>query len=444
MEAGTPPVVAVAYSGGRDSTALLHVTSRLARQAGGLRVLALHVHHGLQAAADEWLSHCQLQCEAWAAQGLPVSLDWAHLALDPQPGHSIEALARQGRYRALASLASKHGASLVLLAHHRRDQAETFLLQALRGAGVDGLSAMPRLAARNGITWARPWLAQPREAIEHYVAQHALTHIDDDSNADGRYGRNRLRLQVWPALTAAFAQAEVTLSAAAARAQDASACAADLACIDLAQVGEGDGLNVSALLTLVPARRRNVLRHWYEGRLGHPMPATLALRVADELTPDAPGTWPLPVRQGGALRSYRNRLEACPAMATHDGSTGSTGSDGAEASGFDAAGRWPLPRWGGTLVAEAVAARGLAREQLSRARLAPRQGGEQFQPGPGRPPRSLKKQYQAAGVPAWQRGGPLLYVDDQLAFAPGLGIDARAWAPPGVDQVGLRWVPDGG
>lgn len=442
MEAGTPPVVAVAYSGGRDSTALLHVTARMARQAGKLRVVALHIHHGLQAGADDWLVHCRRQCDTWAAQGLPVSMDWAQLALSPQPGQSVEALARQERYRALASLASKHGASLVLLAHHRRDQAETFMLQALRGAGVDGLSAMPRIAERAGVTWARPWLAQPREAIEHYLAEHGLAHIDDDSNADGRYGRNRLRLQVWPALTAAFADAEVTLSSAAARAQDASACAADLAHMDLARVEEGDGLRVSALLALAPARRRNVLRHWYQRRLGHPMPATLALRVADELTPETPGTWPLSVMPGGVLRSYRDRLDACPAARGQG--EGAGGQHGGDEAGFDAEGRWPLPGWGGTLVAESVATRGLARERLSRARLVPRQGGEQFQLGADRPPRSLKKQYQAAGIPAWERGGPLLYVDGQLAFAPGLGVDARAWAPSGVDQVQLRWVPDGG
>jgi tRNA(Ile)-lysidine synthase len=436
---GAPPVVAVAYSGGRDSTALLHVTCRMAHALGGLRVVALHVHHGLQPAADQWLAHCRHQCERWARDGWPVALDWTYLHLAPRPGQSVEAVAREARYRALAAMARRHGASVVLLAHHRRDQAETFLLQALRGAGAEGLSAMPRQVERDGLLWVRPWLDQPREAIEHYVAAYGLPHVEDDSNADPRYGRNRLRLQVWPALAQAFGEAEVALANAALHAQDARACAADLAGIDLARVEEGGCLRVEAWLALSPARRRNVLRHWYRQRLGEGMPASLAARVVDELRPGGTQSWPLP-RAGLMLRHWRQRLEIGPAGA------GTIAVPVAAAGGlrFDAQGGCPVPGWGGRLVAEPVPTRGLAQASLARLELRPRQGGEQFQLGPGRPPRSLKKQYQAVGVPAWQRSGPLGYVDGQLVYVPGLGIDARAWAPPGSEQVGLRWVPDAG
>ena len=130
-----PPRIAVACSGGRDSIALLHVTARAARPLG-VEVVALHVHHGLMSAADAWLAQLRAQCAQWAEAGLPVRLVFTRLTERPAPGDSVEAWARGARYRALAEMARAAGCDAVLLAHHRRDQAETFLLQALRGAGA--------------------------------------------------------------------------------------------------------------------------------------------------------------------------------------------------------------------------------------------------------------------------------------------------------------------
>jgi len=225
--------IAVAYSGGRDSTALLHAT--LAAASGqGVEVIALHVHHGLSPNADAWLAHCEAQCRRWARAGKPVAFAAQRLTDRPARGESVEAWARQARYRALRAMALAHAASIVLLAHHRRDQAETFVLQALRGAGVAGLSGMPRSVDRDGITWQRPWLDKPRAEIDAYVRRHRLKHIDDDSNADARFARNRLRLQVWPALVGAFEQAEASLATAAAWAQQADAVLDEVAALDLA------------------------------------------------------------------------------------------------------------------------------------------------------------------------------------------------------------------
>jgi len=137
--------VAVAASGGRDSTALLHATCRAARELG-LEVVALHVHHGLMPQADAWLDHVRRQCARWSKTGLPVRFRAQVLAGQPGRGASVEAWARHKRYAALASMAHDEGIGLVLLAHHRSDQAETFLLQALRGSGPAGLSAMPARA----------------------------------------------------------------------------------------------------------------------------------------------------------------------------------------------------------------------------------------------------------------------------------------------------------
>jgi tRNA(Ile)-lysidine synthase len=168
-----PRRLAVAYSGGRDSTALLHATARAA-VGQGVEVLALHVHHGLSPFADDWLAHGQRQCARWAKLGFPVRFLSHRLQDGPARGESVEAWARQARYRALRQMAVDEGVSAVLLAHHQRDQAETLLLQALRGAGVAGLAGMPASIERDGITWMRPWLQQPRSAIDAYVREHRL------------------------------------------------------------------------------------------------------------------------------------------------------------------------------------------------------------------------------------------------------------------------------
>ena len=462
MNPGTPPRIAVAYSGGRDSTALLHVVARMATgmvrslhvtdtvgpthgPAAPLEVVALHVHHGLQPQADDWLAHCQAQCEAWTRAGLPVTFASRRLALCPGPGESVEAIAREARYDALAAMAREQGASLIALAHHRRDQAETFILQALRGAGADGLSSMPASIVRDGLTWVRPWLNEPREAIEAYVRQHGLVHVDDNSNTDERYLRNRLRRQVWPALKQAFPGAERSLSDAARHAQDGRECAEALARIDLATVTaphQGRALDVGGLLGLSPARRRNVLRVWYRDQSGRVLPATATDRLCDELTVHTHGAqWPVPGQPGCVLRVHRDQLTLASRLPATASAAVTPVAATMDLSMPDAT-RFEITPWGGTLHLAPVTHAGVARALLREVRCVARCGGEQFQFAPGRPARQLKKQYQALGVPAWQRGGPLLYVGEQLVFVPGLGIDARVWAGRDEpDQVSLRWEP---
>ncbi|WP_428423091.1 tRNA lysidine(34) synthetase TilS [Methylibium sp.] len=422
----------MAYSGGRDSTALLHATL-VAAHGTGIVVHALHVHHGLSAFADDWLARCEAQCRRWARRGLPVVFHAIRLQLTPAPGDSIEAVARTARYAALRRLALQQGADLVLLAHHRRDQAETLLLQALRGAGVAGLAGMPAVVERDGITWARPWLAQPREAIEAYVQRHRLTHVEDDSNAAPRFARNRLRLQVWPALQAAFAQAESTLADAARWAQQASACVADLAALDLAGCVEGGVLHLAPWQQLAPHRAVQVLRLWLRRAGANGVGAAELDRLMVELGRAAPARWPL---RSGELRRYRGELRFVVTPAPLP-----AGAPRETTLSVRRGGRYRLVGWGGMLVAERVREGGVALAQLRGLTLLPRSGGEQFQGEPGRPARSLKKQYQAAAVPAWARGGPLLYSDGRLVFVPGLGIDARALAPRGEPQLRLAWEP---
>jgi tRNA(Ile)-lysidine synthase len=420
----------VAYSAGRDSTALLHATARAAL-GRGIEVVALHVHHGLSPHADDWLAHGQRQCARWAKAGLPVRLCSQRLENAPLPGDSVEAWARRERYRALREMALDAGASTVLLAHHQRDQAETLLLQALRGGGVAGLAGMPASAERDGITWLRPWLKQSRAAIEAYVREHRLRYVDDDSNEHPRYARNRLRLSVWPALSGAFAHAEASLADAAAWAAQASDCLDELAEIDLAQLTDARGLKLAAWAALSVPRQVNALRAWLRQEGGSPPPSSLLQRLQLELPGQGAAQWEW---THGLLRRYRGRL-------VHQPVESGAGQLSTAITSFSIAGpgRYELPGWGGALMATRVREGGVPTAWLAQLELRPRSGGEQFMAGIGRPARSLKKQYQAADLPAWQRDGPLVYSGGQLVFVPGLGIDARVQAAPGQPQLGLHW-----
>ena len=422
--------IAVAYSGGRDSTALLHATLQHAVH-DDVQVVALHVHHGLSPNADLWLEHGAAQCRRWARRGWPVEFVAHRVPGSPAKGESVEAWARGVRYRALSAMAHERGISLVLLAHHQRDQAETWLLQALRGAGVAGLSGMPRSVQRDGITWLRPWLDRPRAEIDAYVRRHRLKFVDDDSNADPRFARNRLRLQVWPVLSAAFPQAEATLAVAAEWAQQADALLDEIAAQDLAGLSPQGPLDIGAWQALSVARRSNALRGWLRQHHGAAAPASLVERLLRELPAVRSARWPT---AGGELRLYRGRLRFEPVP-------------DADAAGGDTvlsvrrAGRYAVPGWCGELQVERVREGGVPLAWLARLDLRRRVGGERFQAGPGRPPRSLKKQYQAAAVPIWERRGPLLYSGGQLVFVPGLGLDARVIGLPGQPLVALRWLP---
>lgn len=422
----------MAFSGGPDSLALLHATVRAARPAG-LQVLALHVHHGLLPEADRWLHSARRLCARWHAAGWPVELCWRRLEGAPARGESIEAWARRGRHAALTAMAHEAGASLILLAQHRRDQAETVLLQALRGAGPRGLAAMPACFDQDGLTWARPWLARSRDAINAYIRRHRLKPVDDPSNADPRLARSRLRHQVWPALVQAFGDAETTLSEAARRAAEADAALAELATLDLHQVANVDGLQRHPWLLLSPARRLNALRAWLGHHLAQGAPQRLVDRLMAEWPRQANGQWP--VGQGVSLTSYRGCLRLARASAA---------PGPCQRVDLSHPGVTAVSAWAGCWQVETVAQGGIAARGLAQAEMRPRDERARFQRAPGTPPRSLKKQYQLAAVAPDHRTGPTLWIGGQLAFVPGLGIDARAVAPPGEPQCRLQWCPDPG
>lgn len=301
----TPPraEVGVAASGGRDSTALLHATLRAAGPLG-VRVHALHVHHGLHPQADAWLRHVRSQSQRWGAV-----FHAAHLSTAPAPSESVEAWARRERYLALTTLAQAAGCGVVLLAHHRRDQAETVLLQLLRGGGARGLAAMPAHVQRGGIHWLRPWRDQTREAIEAYLRRYRLRWVDDPGNDDERYARNQLQRSVWPALDAAFPQAEAALAQAATRAAEEASALKEFVALDAASCSDGDALRLAAWQTLSPSRQALLLRWQVETWSGRGVPGTLIRRLMVELPRSTSGRWPAP---GGWLELRRGALRYQP------------------------------------------------------------------------------------------------------------------------------------
>lgn len=436
------PALAVAYSCGRDSTALLHVTARAASQVPGMRVFALHVHHGLSPQADAWLAHAEETCRQWAEQGLPVSLLSRRVSVPLDAGISVEAEARRLRHEALADMAREAGVDLLLLAQHRRDQAETFLLQALRAGGVAGLASMPKDDWRDGVRWVRPWLDLPREAIEEHVAQHGLHFVDDESNGDRQLARNRLRLEVWPALLAAFPDAETTLAHSAARVADALPVLRAWQADALQRWGgdrESGTLNAVSWSALPDGERRQVLLAWLgrHGKGGASWVDRLSREVPRALAGQGCARWP---ELGVSL--YRGVLRCAPEREVRC-ETGGFAPRPAVALSIDRPGDWPIPGWHGCLRVEVVDQGGVRPHHLQAGLQArARSGGERFQMGQGRPLRDLKRQFQALGVPAWARAAPLLFSGESLVFVPGLGVDARFQASAGAMQWGLRWLPE--
>lgn len=254
-------LVAVAYSGGADSTALLIET----HQQYPNQTIAFHVHHGLQAAADHFVIHCQLFCDA-----LKVPLHVAYVNAKHASGESPEDAARGARYKALIELAKSNGVvasgGKVLLAQHADDQVETLFLALSRGAGLGGLSAMPADFERGGVQFERPMLDRSAADIRTSLKRDGISFIEDPTNRDKTFTRNKIRLDVLPALQAAFPQYHATFARSIMHIAQANDLLADLAGIDLVQVGIPP--RIKDLQVLRADRQANALRFWLKSKYG--------------------------------------------------------------------------------------------------------------------------------------------------------------------------------
>ena len=284
LPAPKPAKLGVAFSAGADSTALLLAAVRLQqgcyhpdkRIALPQQIVALHVHHGLQSAADGFAQHCQQICRqlpartpkhAFAQTPAQAQLDdgvaccvITRVQVALAAGDSLEAQARIARYQALASSAQQTGAEIVLLAHHADDQAETVLLALSRGAGVAGLAGMPAQFNRNGCQFARPLLALSGAWLRQWLHQHQVPWIEDPSNTDQRFTRNRFRHSLLPALEQAMPAFRTSIARSARMAAQADHLLQTLAQQDMAHTGNPP--RIRALQQLDRARQANLLRYW--------------------------------------------------------------------------------------------------------------------------------------------------------------------------------------
>ncbi len=418
---GTPRI-AVAYSGGLDSSVLLHLAARYCR-AAGVALHAFHVHHGLSANAGKWLAHCRREAGA-----LGVPFDAREVVVKDVADHGTEQAARLARFDALAEMCEQHQVAVLLTAHHQDDQAETVLLQLFRGAGLRGLGGMAALhddheLLGEGIAVLRPLLDCSRAELEHYAREHPVAHVDDESNADPRFRRNAIRQRIAPVIDEHFPGFAATVSRSARHLQAAQRLLDELAAIDLASCSQGGALAIESLRALSPERVDNLLRHWLLEHGASELPSEAQLRQLHHQMLDARSD----AQPELLLSGLRLQRQADWLVALRDVGTLAPPESTIEI-------RWQgeqaieVPGWQGSLSFEEAGAGGLDPALLQRGPLLlrPRSGSERLKLALNRPSRSLKNLFQESGIPAQTRPWlPLLYIGGELAFAAGLGADAR-------------------
>jgi tRNA(Ile)-lysidine synthase len=414
--------VLLGLSGGVDSVVLLHILRQLASHHGW-QLAALHVHHGISTHADAWSAFCIELC---ARHRVPLTVERVDVA--PLRGqHGMEAAARKLRYAAFA----RQACDVVALAHHADDQAETLLLQLLRGTGVRGASAMPSLSRHlDKASVLRPLLPCTRQQILDYAVAQQLQWVEDESNADVHYARNFLRHQVLPVLAQKFPDYRAVLTRDAQHFAEAGALLDDLARIDAASAMDYETLAVVALQTLSQARARNLLRYFLHWR-GVPMPQTVQLdvmlRQLCEAQPDAQvcvicGDWQVRRYQGKVyVLQSPGEFDAQQVMAWHE----------------EAELVWPALHARLIFIRGAGCGVSLKKLQQAPVTLRFRSGGEKLRPHLHAATRTLKNLLQEHYIPPWQRERlPLLYCGAKLVCVPGVAVAAEYQAAP--DEQGVQ------
>ena len=398
-----PANLKVAYSGGVDSHVLLHALSEL-RVETGWTISALHVDHGLESDSNEWAHHCLQVC-----RGLDVPCTVERVQVGGIDEEGREGAARRTRY---ARLASHVGAGDVLLtAHHLDDQAETVLLQLMRGSGVRGLAAMPEVTVFSGGTLMRPLLRFARVQLVVYARVHELQWIEDSSNRDLRYARNFIRHQLLPVLAQRWPQANSMIARCSRHAAEATTLLDVVAVHDLASCQGADEreLRGCSRLRLPRERRRNALRFWIRQH-EFPVPSTLLLQRLDDVVALARQAQPAVLAWPGAeVRRYRNTLSIMQPLAVPDPNLETS---------WDPAVPLDVPGTGYRLRAVVAVGTGLCRERIGSAplRVRLRRGGEACRLPGRRHHHKLKKLFQEAGIAPWERQRlPLIFVGEALA-----------------------------
>lgn len=414
----------VALSGGIDSVVLLHLLYQLQKKYH-FTLKASHVHHGLSKNADKWVKFCETLCAK-----LSIPLDVNFVKLPQKKSLGIEGEARQLRYEKLLQAKT----DLVVLAHHEDDQAETFLLQIIRGAGVKGLSSMAHFDEDRHL-W-RPLLNTSKMDIETYAKQHKLKWIEDESNQNIAFDRNFIRSKILPILKNRFSHIIKVISRSSSHIAEAQHLLDDLAKIDLKNhlksIKYKHKLQVKTLIQLSPYRAKNVLRYWLE--LNDQMMPTKDLLdelLRQVLTAKKDADLKIHLSKAFEIRRYQNEIFIVPKNQQNQKNYEMIWTGESEMI---------LPN-GKKLTFKKVKGRGINVKFLSdqTLKIRNRQGGEFFKPNSKRPTKKIKQMLQESDLPPWERENlPLIFVGDDLAFIPNFGVDVKFQTKP--KEVGLEVV----
>jgi tRNA(Ile)-lysidine synthase len=425
VETGAP--LCVAYSGGMDSTVLLHVAALQKVHP----VRAVYVNHGLLPEAGEWATHCSLIC-----QQLDVPFTALDVVIDAKNQQGLEAAARMARYAALR--ASLGADEILLTAHHQQDQMETFLLQMLRGAGVRGLSAMPVRNDRDGVIHIRPLLNLTADTLRAYAETAGLAWIEDPSNTELKFDRNFLRHEVLPVIGQRWPVAARSIARSARLNAEAAKLLDGLAEEDLDGLVAGHRLEMGALQELPVSRRKNAVRFLLR-RLELAVPSETQLNQALRCLFDARGdsqpeaAWP-----GVRIRRYRNALWF---YAENDDPL-AQGSVIAEAYRWDSQTSLDMGPVRGMLEFSNSRGDGIAKRCISGPlEVRFRTGGERLRPAAKARTRNLKNLLQESCILPWMRGHiPLIYSGEQLLAVGDLWVDAACAAGPAESGHQVQWT----
>ena len=411
----------VAFSGGLDSTVLLHALATGDKR--DIPIVAVHVDHGLHEDSSDWSAHCKA-----VAGSLGVDFISERVSVKRDAGHGPEAAAREARYRVLAALLEP--GDWLLCAHHQDDQAETLLLNLVRGSGPAGLAGIAEIRSFEDGSLVRPLLPFAQKDLRNYAALHDLSWIDDPSNADQQFDRNFLRREIMPRLASRWPDVGRRLQRSSRIAGDAATLLDELAAIDAATLGDRpDRLQIDRLCALPTARQRNVLRYAIR-QLDLAIPSESHVqKVIDEVVAAREDAEPLVCWNGVQVRRYRNSLYLLAADPLD-----SPGDQGLVVDGN----RMELEHGLGILRLESDAAEGLSRDVVERGlELRYRRGGEKFRPCGQAHTKKLKKLLQEASVVPWMRDRiPLIYADGELVAVADLWLADGAASKPGI---AVRW-----
>jgi tRNA(Ile)-lysidine synthase len=420
------PSLLIAFSGGLDSTVLLHAFHQL-QQTIPFYLHATHVHHGLSKNADQWASFCEKAC---ASLGVPMSV--VPVRVNPSSGLGIEAAARKARYEALCSIPI----DFVCLGHHQDDQAETLLLQLARGAGVKGLSGMAQIDVKRRLL--RPLLNIPRADLLSYAKQHQLQWIDDESNDDVHFDRNFIRHTLIPTFAERYQHITKTLARSAMHMADASAMLEELAELDATTMIDYEQLPYGALKLAVfsqlsLARQKNLVRWWFANNQISMPSAALLQQIIQQLHAERSDA-AIKVKVADSLYLMRYQQFAYLVREYESLPTINILWQGEEVV--------VLPNHSRLFFNKRMG-EGFAYQRGGsdiRLRIKNREGGEYFKPDLARPRRTLKHLMQTSQIPPWQREQlPLIFMDETLVIIPNVGVDAHLKAANHEMGLTVHW-----